>query len=116
MAGQPRSGHRLGPPPPRLARGMREEGKKGEWRNARSLAVNEGGAIKSRACVEGGLHRADCRGEGGGRQLPLRLSEERRERERAQINLLSRAWRTADGRDGPLAGRADEEDGDDRAR
>ena len=96
------------------------------------MAVNEGGAIKSRACVPAWcVHCALCKGEEGAPRaalllLLLRLSEERRgeerregKKERAQINLLSSAvadrGRTGTGWPTALAGRADDF-GDDGAR
>ena len=90
--------------------------------------LTKAGQLKAaHACL-----RAQCSGgkEGAPRTALLRLSggKERRERERerAQINLLSGARGErgedgrcggSDGRDGPLASRADDEDGgDDGAR
>ena len=85
MAEQPRSGRRHR----HEGNEGRREGK-GEWRNARSLAVNEGGAIKSRACVEGGCTVQTAEGrEGAGSCCCDCLRKGEWERERAQINLLS---------------------------
>ena len=88
MAGQPDASGRGRLP---LLRGGHREGR-GRRRNARSLAVNEGGAIKSRACVCACVQCA-VEGRRSSRCVALlRLSggKERRE-ERAQINLLSGA-------------------------
>ena len=76
-------------PPPATAAAEQEGGGKEEGRNARSLAVNEGGAIKSRACVPAWcVHCALCKGEEGAPRaallLLLRLSEERRGEERGK--------------------------------
>ena len=113
---------RIWPPPATAAAeqegGGRRRGKE-EGRNARSLAVNEGGAIKSRACVPAWcVHCALCKGRKA-LLAPrcccccccdcLRKGEERRgERERRKGRKLicsAAPWRT-DGRDGPLHWRA----------
>ena len=87
------------------------------------MAVNEGGAIKSRACVLAcTVQRREGRRSSHCAAAIVWRKGEKRERERAQINLLSGARGErgedgrcggSDGRDGPLASRADDEDGDD---